>query len=180
MKEFKLQGLIEEAIAKFAQNRSGPRSSVQAKIPPDLPLITWSDEGLPRFIKSFLYHALTVNNPETPVRIAVNERARLSDLEAFVRIVPVCWIQLRITGYGSAVTDGVIEDLFRELGYRSEEWVGVEGSESQLAIFSPCGGSEPKIVFCLNLARAMWKCDLLIPLSDTLIMPIDSNARRKA
>jgi hypothetical protein len=180
MKEFKLQGLIEEAIAKFAQNRSGPRPSVLAKIPPDLPLVSWRDDGLPRFIKSFLYQALTANNPETPVRISVNERARLSDLEAFVRILPLCWLQLRIEGRGPGMSDKTIEELFREFGYRSEEWVGVEGSTSQLAIFSPWGGTEPKVVFCLNTARPVWKCDVLIPVADTLMLPIASNTRRKA
>jgi hypothetical protein len=180
MREIKLQGLIEEAIAKFAQNRTGPRPAVMAKIPPDLPLISWGDDGLSKFIKSFLYHALTANNPEAPVRISVNERARLSDLETFVRILPLCWLQLRIEGRGSGMNDKMIEELFREFGYRSEEWVGVEGSESQLAIFSPWGGTEPKVVFCLNAARPIWKCDVLIPVTDTLMLPVASNGRRKA
>src|SRR4051812_26389990 len=62
-------------------------------------------------------------------------------------------------GQGPCMSDKIVDDMFRDSGYRSEEWVGVEGSESQLAIFSPWKCSEPKIVFCTNVANAIWKCD---------------------
>lgn len=179
MNQINLQGLIEQSVAKFVQNRSGPRPSVCVKIPPDLPLVSWRDDGLAKFIKSFLYRALTANNPETPVRVSISERARLPDLEAFVRILPLCWIQLRIEGHGPGMSDTVVEELFREFGYRSEEWVGVEGSESQLAIFSPWEDTEPKIVFCADIAKPTWKCDVLIPVSDRLLLPVASSSRRK-
>src|SRR5262249_41110423 len=137
MKDFKLRELIEDAVADLAENRPGSRPALLAKISPALPVVRWRDDRLPGVIKSFIYQAATASNSEAAVRIAVNERARLADLETFVRILPVCWIQLRVTGYGAGITAQVIEDLFREFAYRSEEWVGVEGSESQLAIFSP-------------------------------------------
>jgi len=180
MNEINLPGLIEEAIAAFAQNGSGSRRSVRAKIPPDLPAISWSDAGLGKFITCFLNQALLANNPEIPVRVSVNERTRLADLEAFIRLSPLCWIQLRIEGRGPGMTAGLVEELFRDFAYRCEEWVGVEGSDSQLAIFSPINATEPKIVFCADLARPLWKCDLLIPVSDRLFLPAPSGARRKS
>lgn len=178
MHEVDLNGLIAQAVARFAENRAGPRPSVRAKLPPALPIISWRDESLARFIKRFLYHALTANHPDIPVRVTVNERRRLSDLEAFVRLHPLCWIQLRIEGHGPGMSDGLVEELFREFAYRCEEWVGVEGSDAQLAIFTAVDAGERKIIFCADIAKPAWKCDLLIPVSEQLILSA-SSARKK-
>jgi hypothetical protein len=164
MHEVDLSGLIAQTVARFAENRAGSRPSVRAKIPPGLPIIPWRDESLGRFIKRFLYQALTVNHPDVAVRVAVNERRHLADLEAFVRLRPTSWIQLRVEGHGSAMSDGIVEELFRDFAYHCEEWVGVAGSDAQLAIFTPVDDGAPKIVFCADIARPTWKCDLLIPL----------------
>lgn len=178
MHEVDLNGLIAQAVARFAENRAGPRPSIRAKIPPGLPIIFWRDESLGQFIKRFLYQALTVNHPDCPVRIAVNERRRLADLEAFVRLHPASWIQLRVEGHGCGMSDGVVEELFKDFAYRCEEWVGVEGSEAQLGIFRPIDNGAPQIVFCADLAKPTWKCDLLIPLFEQLGLPTFS-ARKK-
>ena len=178
MHEVDLNGLIAQAMARFSENRAGPRPSVRAKLPPGLPVIPWRDESLGRFIKRFLYHALTANHPDMPVRVTVNERRHLSDIEAFVRLYPLCWIQLRIEGHGPGMSDSLVEELFRDFAYRCEEWVGVEGSDAQLAIFSPADEGGPKIVFCADVAKPTWKCDLLIPVSEDLLLPL-SSARKK-
>jgi hypothetical protein len=179
MNEINLTGLIEQAIAAFAQKHSGPRPRVRAKIRPDLPLISWRDSALGKFIGRFVYHALMASSPEVPVRVSLNERSRLSDLEAFVRLVPVGWIQLRIEGRGPGMTGGLIEELFRDIAYRCEEWVGVEGSESQLAIFCPENETEPKLVLCADISKPMWKFDLLIPLMEQVCVQ-EPAARRKS
>ena len=179
MNEINLSGLMEQAIVTFAQNRTGPRPGVRAKIPPDLPLVSWRDAALGKFIKRFLYHAFMASSPEVPLRVALNERSRLSDLEAFVRVVPVGWIQLRIEGRGPGMTGGLVEELFRDIAYRCEEWVGVEGSESQLAIFCPENETEPKLVLCADISKPMWKFDLLIPLMDRVYVQ-ESSVRRKS
>jgi hypothetical protein len=179
MNAINMSGVIEQAIAAFAQNRTGPRPSVRAKIPPHLPAIPWHDPGLGKFIKRFLYDALMTSSPEVPVRVSVNERSRLSDLEAFVRLLPVCWIQLRVEGRRPGVTGGLVEELFRDFDYRCEEWVGVEGSDSQLAIFCPNNETGPKVVFCADLSKPIWKCDLLIPVMEQVFIQ-DPPGRRKS
>jgi hypothetical protein len=173
-----LNDLIVQAVARFAQNRSGPRPSIRAKLPPEIPVISWRDESLGRFIKRFLYQALTANHPDIPVRVAVNERRRLSDLETFVGLYPLCWIQLRIEGHGSGMSDGLVEELFRDFAYRCEEWVGVEGSDAHLGIFAPVDNGGPKIVFCADIARPTWKCDLLIPVSEQLALSASSGRKK--
>jgi hypothetical protein len=178
--ETNLRGLIDDVICKFRRNRIGPQPKILVKIPGDLPLILWEDDGLDRFVKTFLYYALMVNNPETPVQILVHERSRLTDLESFVRVSPLCWIQLRIEGHGPGMIEGVAEEIFKDHGYRCDEWVGVEGSDSQLAIFSPVENNEAKLVLCFNIARSQWKCDFLIPMSESLLLPASSGARKKA
>ncbi|HEY6197188.1 MAG TPA: hypothetical protein VI231_01150 [Candidatus Binatia bacterium] len=178
MHEVDLNGLIAQAVARFAQNRAGPRPSVRAKLPPALPVISWRDESLGRLIKRFLYHALTANHPDIPVRVSVNERRRLADLEAFVRLHPLSWIQLRIEGHGAGMSDGLVEELFRDFAYRCEEWVGVEGSDAQLAIFTAVDGCGSKIIFCADIAKPAWKCDLLIPVPEPLILPAPSPRKK--
>jgi len=178
--ETNLKGLIDDVICKFRRNRTGPQPKIVVKIPLDLPLIFWQDHGLERFIKNFLYHALLANNPERPIQILVHQRSRLADLESFVGVAPLCWIQLRVEGHGSGMIQSAVEEIFDALGYRCEEWVGVEGSESQLAIFKPTKNSEPKLVLCIDSAKNEWKCDFLVPVSDSLLLPSFSGERKKA
>jgi hypothetical protein len=161
--EIDLGALVEEVILKFRRNRTGPKPTVLALIPPDLPLISWQDEGLKKFINYFLYPALLMNHPEMPIDIIIHERTGLKDLEGFVGLCPLYWIQLRLQGHGSGMNEKVVEEIVDDLGYRREEWVGVEGSNAQLVIFGPTDKNSPKMVFCLDLTSPIRKCDLLIP-----------------
>jgi hypothetical protein len=149
----------------------GIKPTVFVVIPPNLPLILWQDSSLERLLKVLLYDALLTNNPEKPIHVLVHERTRLTDLEGFVGVSPLYWIQLRIQGSGPGAMDNLVEERFKELGYRCEEWVGVEGSNAQLAIFSPAGKSEPKMVFCFDINKAIQRCDLLIPVPERMHHP---------
>jgi hypothetical protein len=173
--ETNLKGLIDNVIGKFRRNRTGPQPKVIVKVPLDLPLIYWHDDGLERFIKSFLYHALQVN-----IQILVHQRNKLADLESFVGVNPLCWMQLRVEGHGPGMIESTVEEIFDGLGYRCEEWVGVEGSESQLAIFKPTKKSEPRLVLCIDSTKNLWKCDFLVPVSNNLLLPSFPEERKKA
>lgn len=177
--ETNLKGLIDNVICKFRRNRTGPQPKVMVKIPVDLPLLFWQDDGLERFIKNFLYHALLVNHPDMPIQILVHQRNRLADLESFVGVTPLCWIQLRVEGHGPGMIESAVEEIFDSLGYRCEEWVGVVGSESQLAIFKPLKRNEPKLVLCIDSLRNVWKCDFLVPVSENLLLPSFPDERKK-
>lgn len=168
MEQIDMGELVEGVILKFSQNRMGTRPTVFVVIPPNLPLILWQDGSLERLLKVLLYDALLTNNPEKPIRVLVHERTRLKDLEGFVGVSPLCWIQLRIEGNGPGILDNLMEERFKELDYRCEEWVGVEGSNAQLAIFSPTGKNEPKMVFCFDVSKAIQRCDFLIPVPERM------------
>lgn len=98
-----------------------------------------------------------------PIHIIVQERTRLGDLEGFVGVSPLYWVQLRIKGSGSGMIERMVEEIFDDLGYRCEERVGLEGSAVQLAVFSPVKEVQPKMGFCFDGSRAMRRCDFLIP-----------------
>lgn len=166
-----LRSLIEDVILKFNQNRTGPKPIIFATIPPDLRRVYWDDDGLERFVKYFLYHALLTNSPEKPIHIIVHERTQLVDLEEFVSVAPPYWVQLRIQGDGSGVILSMVEEIFDDLGYRCEEWVAVEGCGAQLGIFRPTHKEVPKMVFCVDAGRAMRCCDFLIPVPEAELQP---------
>jgi hypothetical protein len=78
---------------------------------------------------------------------------------------------MRVSGRGLKVMEPLVEDLFIDLGYRCEEWVGVENSGARLGIFGAIDKAESKIVFCLETSREILKCDLLLPIYETFPVP---------
>lgn len=148
-----LATIVEDVVFKFTENHTGPKPRVFAKIPPDLPLVLWEDDGPERFSRYFLYEVLLRSNPEIPVHIMVDRRIKLKDLEDFVRLSPLYWIQLRVQAYGGGMVESVVEEVFHDVGYRCEEWVGIKGSSAGLAIFCPAEKDEPKMVFCIDAVR---------------------------
>jgi hypothetical protein len=90
----------------------------------------------------------------------------LADLSAFVGIKPRYWIQLRVQGRGLRLAEGFIDDIFSEVGLRAEEWLGIAGSNSRMAIFGTIDAPKLKMVFCLESVRQKQKCDLLLPIAD--------------
>ena len=73
--------------------------------------------------------------------------------------------KLRVSGRGLKVMEDLIEELFVEVGYRCEEWVGVQNSQARLGIFGNNHRTDLKMVFCVELSRNILKCDLLLPVS---------------
>jgi len=178
MEEINFGSLIEEVLVTFNRNRMGIKPRIFVTIPPGIPLILWHDNGLERCLRAFLYDTLLMSNPEMPLQIAVHTRTRLKDLEEFVGVEPLCWIQVRIAGYGLRMRERMIEDRFKEQSYRCEEWVGVEDSEAQLAIFRPDDRNEMKMVFCMDSTSSMRKCDLLIPVPERALL-VDLASQQK-
>jgi hypothetical protein len=179
MKEIDLGELIEDVILKFNQNRTGTKPTVFLTIPAELPHICWQDDGLERFIRALLYDVLLMDNPGAPIRVTVHRRARLKDLESFVKVDPLCWIQLSIAGRGLRVLENLVEDRFKELGYCCEEWIGVQGSCAQLAIFCAAEEEAPKMIFCVDATQFSQKWDLLIPVQERLLLPSYSTSHKK-
>ena len=57
----------------------------------------------------------------------------------------------------------LIDELFAEVGYRCEEWLGAQNS--RLGIFGNQKTPELKMIFGLELSRSILKCDLLLPVT---------------
>ncbi len=163
MEHVNIGSAIEQAISKFGQNRIGDQPPVFVMISPALTPIPWHDRSLKEFVRMFLYEVLLTNDPNAIIEIALRRKTELKDLNAFVGGRPSCWMQLRVAGRGLKVMEHLIDELFAEVGYRCEEWVGVQDSQARLGIFGNKNKPDMKMVFCVELSRSILKCDLLLP-----------------
>jgi hypothetical protein len=171
MEQVNLGSVIEQAISKFSQNRIGDKPPVFVMISPASASIPWHDRSLKEFVRMFLYEVLLTNDPDATLEIALRRKLDLKDLSAFIGVHPACWVQLRVSGRGLKVMEHLIEELFAEVDYRCEEWVGVEDSAARLGIFGNESQPELKMVFCLESNRNILKCNLLLPIFEMIPMP---------
>jgi hypothetical protein len=171
MDKINLGTVIEEVIAKFSKNRVGARPPVFLMISAGLPSIFWKDRGLQEFLRLFLYETLLTNEPDATVEVSLRRRSELRDLNKFIGIEPSYWVQLRVISRGLKVMERLLEELFADVGYRCEEWVGVEASRARLGIFGTIAGPDLKIIVCLESNSRTRKCDLLLPICDPSAVP---------
>ncbi len=171
MERIDLGTVIQDAISRFSQNRIGDKPPVFVTLSPALTQVPWRDSTLKKFLRFFLYEALLTSDPDATVEISLRRRPLLADLKAFVGIQPSYWIQLRISGRGLRIAERLVEDLFTEVGYRCEEWVGMDGSYARLGIFGTIDTPQLKMVFCVESKRQKLLCDLLIPVIDERPVP---------
>jgi len=171
MRKLDIGAVIQEAISRFSQNRIGDKPPVFVTLSPAFTQVPWQNQTAGNFVRRFIYETLLTNDPDTPIEISLRRRSRLKDLDAFIGIKPSYWIQLRLSGRGIRVGEKLIDELFDELGFRVEEWVGVDGSDSRLGIFGTIDAPKLKMVFCLDSVRHKLKCDLLLPIDDGTVAP---------
>jgi hypothetical protein len=171
MEQVNLGLVIEQAIAKFSQNRIGDKPPVFVTISSASASIPCQDRSLKEFVRMFLYEVLLTNDPDATLEITLRRKLDLKGLNAFIGVHPVCWAQLRVSGRGLRVMERLIEELFAEVGYRCEEWLGVEDSAARLGIFGNKNRPELKMVFCLDSSRNILKCDLHLPIFEMIPLP---------
>ena len=171
MEQVNLGSVIEQAISRFSQNRIGEKPPVFVTLAPALPQIPWKGAALRQFLQFFLYESLLTSDANAAVEISLRRRSVLKDLTDFVGIQPSYWVQLRLSGRGLRIAESFVEDLFGQVGYRCEEWVGVDGSAARLGIFGTIDAPGLKIVFCIESTRHRLRCDLLLPVVDKFPMP---------
>jgi len=180
MERVNLGSVIEQAISRFSQNRIGDKPPLFVMISPALTPIPWYDRSLKEFVRMFLYEALLTNDPDAIIEVTLRRKVELKDLNAFVGVRPSCWVQLRVAGRGLKVMEHLINELFGEVGYRCEEWVGVQDSQARLGIFGNENKPDMKMVFCVELSRSILKCDLLLPVSVPLSYPAADESKHAA
>lgn len=170
MERTNLGMVIEEAIANFNKNRIGDKPRVFVTLSPDLAQVPWKNDTL-RFVRTFLYESLLTSDPEAAIEVSLRRRLALDDLSAFLGLQPSYWLQLRVSGRGLRIVEPIIDDLFDEVGYRREQWVGVEASNARLGVFGTSDGPMQRMVFCLESSRHLLRCDLLLPVIDDSAIP---------
>jgi hypothetical protein len=197
MEHVNLGSVIEQAISKFGQNRTGDKPPVFVMISPSLAPVPWHDRSLKEFVRMFLYEVLLTNDPDAIIEVTLRRKLELKDLNAFVGVRPSHWMQLRVAGRGLKIIEPLIEELFAEVGYSCEEWVGklqaareiqmsmlpvgVQDSQARLGIFDNKDKLELRMVFCLELSRNILKCDLLLPIFEMIPMPcLTANETKQA
>jgi hypothetical protein len=171
MEQVNLGSVIEKSIARFSRNRIGDKPPVFVALTPALTQVPWKDRTLREFLQFFLYESLLTSHPDAAIEISLRRRMLLKDLTAFVGIQPSYWVQVRVSGRGLRVAEPLIEDLFSEVGYRCEEWVGMSGCDARLGIFGTIDAPQLKMVFCIESMKHRLRCDLLIPVIDDCPVP---------
>jgi hypothetical protein len=126
---------------------------------------------LAEFVRLFLYEAMLSSDPDKAVEVLLRRRAELKDMNDFVGVHPSFWLQLRISGRGLKRSERLVEELFSKLGYRCEEWVGADSSDTRLGIFGSKSKDDAKMVFGLNSKRETLKYDLLLPIFEYSPIP---------
>lgn len=176
MEKLNIGTIIHEAISRCSQNRSGDKPPVFVTLAPAMTQVPWKNHSAEKFVRRFIYETLLTSDPDTPIEVSVRRRSCLNDLNAFIGILPSYWIQLRITGRGIHVGEKLIDELFGELGFRIEEWVGVERSDTRLGIFATIDAPQQTMIFCIESVRQKLKCDLLLPIDEH--NPVPNGSRR--
>jgi hypothetical protein len=166
MEKLDIGAVIQEAISRFSQNRIGDKPPVFVTLSPTMTQVPWRNQTAEDFVRRFIYETLLTSDPDAPIEISLRRRSRLNDLNAFIGIKPSYWIQLRVSGRGIRVGEKLIDELFGELGFRVEEWVGVNGSDTRLGIFGTIDAPKLTMIFCLESVRHKLKYDLLLPIDD--------------
>lgn len=166
MEKVDLATVIQEAISRFNRNRIGDKPPVFVTLAPTFTQVPWQNQTAADFVRRFVYETLLSSDPDAAIEVSLRRRSCLNNLNAFIGIKPSYWIQLRVAGRGIRVAEKLIDELFDELGFRVEEWVGIDGSDTRLGIFGTIDAPTIKMVFCLDSVRHKQKCDLLLPIND--------------
>jgi hypothetical protein len=172
MENVDLALIIRETLARFTHQRTRTRPLVFVMISADVSRLAWADGTLAEFVRQFLYEALLSSNPDAAVEVLLRRRTELRDMNDFVGIHPSYWAQLRVSGWGLKRSERRIEDIFSTVGYRLEEWVGGDNSDTRLGIFGSKKQTDAKMVLCLESTSRAVKCDLLLPIFEDALLVV--------
>jgi len=179
MTEINFLDVIEQVRMKLEEKGLGAKPRIFVAMPPDLRYRAAGNSNIEELIKAFLYVSFLTSDSHRSILINIKIKRQLRDLEAFVGFSPFQWTQLRVQRRGPSIAARLIEERFAALGYPCEEWVSVEDSKSQLAIFSPEHTPDFKIALCANNAGTTGTIDLLIPQFDRPALLDPAGASKK-
>jgi hypothetical protein len=155
--------ISREIIPKLNKRHSASGPSARLTISSSLSEFDWQSGKLETLIEKLLDHVLKISDPGIRVRIAVHEKKRMVELERFFSIFPCYWFHLSVESQATSGFEEGAKKIFKSFGYRCLEWVGVEGSTSQLGAFHYETRETPALVLFIQNHGARRNCDLLIP-----------------
>jgi hypothetical protein len=160
--------ISREIIPKLNTRHSANGPSVYFTISSSISKFHWQSGNLETLIEKLLDHVLKISDPGRRVRIAVHEKKRMVDLERFFSIFPRYWFHLCVESQASAGFEDEAKKIFKSFGYHCLEWIGVEGSTSQLGAFYYESEETPALVLFIQNRGARCNCDLLIPVKESV------------
>jgi hypothetical protein len=159
--------ISREIIPKLNDKHSAIGPSVYFTISSSISEFHWQNGNLEMLIERILDHVLKISDPGSRVRIAVHEKKRMVDLERFFSIFPRYWFHLSVESQATSGFEDGAKRIFKNFGYCCSEWVGVEGSESQLGAFNHEAQETPALVLFIQNHGARRNWDTLIPVLES-------------
>ena len=157
----------QEIIPESAAKRGRDSSAVYLSMPSALSEFCWRGGSLKDLTKKLLGYVVSISHPARSVHVEIREKKKLSDLERFFAISPLYWLQLSIECQSASGPEAGMQRVLESLGYRCPEWMGVEGSESQLGAFYLGTKETPALILYVQNRGARRNCDLLIPVTES-------------
>jgi hypothetical protein len=155
--------IATEIVPRLREKRGRDCPPIHVSISPFLPDIPSDGGSIESLIVRFLSYVAEISHPSRSVRVAVHVKKRASDLEQFYGISPLKWFHLSVKSQSTSGFEQGVKEILEDLGYRCPEWIGVEGSESQLGAFHFGAKTSPSLILFVQNQGSQRSCDFLIP-----------------
>jgi hypothetical protein len=159
--------IATEIIPKLREKRGRECPPIHLSVSPALPDIPSDGSSIESLIERFLSHVVEISHPARSIQVAVHEKKRASDLEKFYAISPLHWFHLSVKSQSTSGFERGVKEILEDLGYHCPEWVGVEGSESQLGAFHFGAKTSPSLILFIQNHGSQRGCDFLIPVVES-------------
>jgi hypothetical protein len=167
MKETDLASMVIEIVLNFNEKQPQTAPHAHLSIPSNLRKFLWHDSSLEKLVRRFLMLVFSLNKRARRIEIAVHGKAKMTDLERFLAIAPLHWIQVSASTQGSIEIGDPIRGILQDLGYQCDEWLGLENSEIQLGTYCRDKVPEARLILCLHNSRANQKIEILVPITQS-------------
>jgi hypothetical protein len=157
----------QEIIPQSAGKSGSGSSAVYLSMPSALSEFCWRGGSLKDLTKKLLGHVVSISHPARSVHVEIREKKKLSDLERFFAISQLYWLQLSIECQSASGLETGVQRVLEGHGYHCPEWMGVEGSESQLGVFHLGTKETPALILYVQNRGARRNCELLIPVTES-------------
>ena len=159
--------IATEIIPRLRERRGGRCPPIHMSISSALAEAPLGGGILEDLIEQFLDHVMEISHPLRCIRVSVRRRKKAADLEKFFCIFPIHWFHLNIESQSMSGFERGIKEILRNLGYHCSEWVGMEGTESQLGAFHLRSQVLPSLVLIVQNHGSRRSCDFMIPVIES-------------